>query len=126
MNNTPQAADLFAQLNRQHKAGDVQRLNPGRAAGPAPAMYLITLPACADAQRPCGDYQQSGLFRYVELERPGRGRRGCRALCPTMPCTAGSGSLKNTGYVQPVLAARAGGRYCHGRRLGHQRAATRR
>ncbi|MCI1187582.1 S8 family serine peptidase [Hymenobacter sp. DH14] len=92
----PSAADRLAQINRQYHAGEMQRLNPGRRAAAAPAMYLITLPAGTDAQRAVQAYQQTGLFRYVELDAQGQGG-GVQSVVPNDPFYGRQWYLNNNG-----------------------------
>ncbi|QNE42377.1 hypothetical protein F1C16_22420 (plasmid) [Hymenobacter sp. NBH84] len=68
----------FEQLNRRHGAVQVQALNRGRlqsrgAAVAAPALYLITLPAGTNGEQAVKEYEQTNLFRYVELDAAGQG-----------------------------------------------------
>ncbi|OGX82628.1 hypothetical protein BEN47_04440 [Hymenobacter lapidarius] len=96
-------------LNRRHGAKLAQPLNPGRPqqrTTAAPAMYLISLPAGADAQQAMRDYQQSGLFRYVELDAAGEGG-GVQGVVPNDALYNRQWSLKNTGTFS-LSAARAG------------------
>ncbi|SFQ40766.1 S8 family serine peptidase [Hymenobacter arizonensis] len=101
----------FEQLNRRHGAMQVQVLNPGRpqnrgAAVAAPAMYLITLPAGTDVQQAVKDYEQTGLFRYVELDAAGQGG-GVQSFVPNDALYNRQWGLKNTGSFT-LSAARAG------------------
>ena len=100
------AAALFAQINRRYQAEDVQCLNPGRNADPAPAMYLITLPAGTDAEQAVRDYQQTGLFRYVELDAQGQGG-GAQGVVPNDAQYGRQWYLKNNGTFA-LSPARAG------------------
>lgn len=105
---THPAAALFEQLNRSHGAEQVQALNPGKSAATAdaPAMYLIALPAGTDAQQAIHDYEQTGLFRYVELDAVGQGG-GVKGLVPTDAQYARQWYLKNDGSFSQS-PARAG------------------
>ena len=104
LDKSSQTAALFAQINRQYHAGEVQRLNPGRTA--APAMYLITLPAGTDAQRAVQDYEQTGLFRYVEVDAQGQGG-GVQGVVPNDAFYSRQWYLKNNGSFS-LAPARAG------------------
>ncbi|GAA3952760.1 S8 family serine peptidase [Hymenobacter algoricola] len=99
----------FEQLNRTHGARQVQALNPGRtrsadAAEPAP--YLIELPAGTDVQQALREYQQSGLFQYVELDATGRSG-GVQGFAPDDALYSRQWSLKNVGTFS-LSPARAG------------------
>ncbi|SHI29741.1 Serine protease, subtilisin family [Hymenobacter daecheongensis DSM 21074] len=108
------APAAFAQLNHQHHAVQVQPLNPGPrplpnavAAVTPPAVYLVELPAGTDAAQAQRDYQQTGLFRYVEVDATGQGG-GVQGLTPNDPLYAGrQWGLNNTGNFS-LAPARAG------------------
>ena len=101
-------AQAFDQLNRAHAALQVQALNPGAglAGAVAPAAYVITLPAGTDARQAQRDYEQTGLFRYVELD--GRGEAGgVQGTVPNDALYNRQWGLKNTGTFS-LSPARAG------------------
>ncbi|MFD2717738.1 S8 family serine peptidase [Hymenobacter monticola] len=100
------AAQLFEAVNRNHKAEQVQALNPGKNASTAPAMYLIALPAGTDARQALLDYQQTGLFRYVELDAEGQGG-GVQSVTPNDALYSRQWYLKNNGTFS-LSPARAG------------------
>jgi subtilisin family serine protease len=104
------AAQRFEQLNRRYAAEQVQELNPGklRSKGDteAPAMYLIVLPTGTDAERAVRDYEQTGLFRYVELDGQGQGG-GALSVVPNDALYGRQWHLKNNGTF-PLASARPG------------------
>ena len=109
-NQTGAQAQALEKVNRQHRAVLMQALNPGqfRGRGPAasPAVYLITLPAGTDAQQALLDYQQTGLFHYVELDATGQGG-GVQGFVPNDALYARQWSLSNNGTFG-LSPARAG------------------
>ncbi|UOQ95983.1 S8 family serine peptidase [Hymenobacter sp. 5317J-9] len=90
------AAELFDRVNRQHRAEQVTALNPGKHAASAPAMYLIALPTGTDARQAQLDYEQTGLFRYVELDAVGEGG-GAQGVVPNDFYYGRQWYLKNNG-----------------------------
>lgn len=99
----------FEQLNRAHQVLQVQALNPGQAeaAAGAPAVYMVELPAGTDARKALREYQQTNLFRYVELDGEGSGG-GTTGITPNDPQYAiRQWSLSNTGSF-PLSPARVG------------------
>jgi thermitase len=103
---TSQAADTrFARLNRQYAAIRVQSLTPVTS-GTARAIYVVELPAGTDAQQAVRAYQQTGLFRYVELDGMGHGG-GSLGTSPSDTQYGRQWGLRNNG-VFPLTAARAG------------------
>ena len=109
-NQTGAQAQALEKVNRQHRAVLMQALNPGqfRGRGPAatPAVYLITLPAGTDAQQALLEYQQTGLFHYVELDATGQGG-GVQGFVPNDALYARQWSLSNNGTFG-LSPARAG------------------
>jgi len=97
-------------VNRQHRAVQMQPLNPGRlrarGTAAAPAVYLITLPAGTDASQALREYQQTGLFRYVELDATGQGG-GVQGFVPNDGQYFRQWSLSNNGTFG-LSPARAG------------------
>ncbi|MGY3087195.1 thermitase [Hymenobacter sp. UYAg731] len=90
------AAKLFDQVNRRYQVAQVQALNPGKNAALAPAMYLIVLPAGTNARQAIRDYEQTGLFRYVELDAQGQGA-GVQGVEPNDTYYGWQWYLKNNG-----------------------------
>ena len=103
------AAKRFEQLNREHGAQEVQALNPAQSTNgraQPPAMYLIALPAGINEQQAIRDYEQSGLFQYVELDAQGQGG-GTLGVVPNDGQYGRQWYLKNNGTFS-LAAARAG------------------
>lgn len=108
--NARPATAAFEQLNQSHRALQVRHLNPGRSqargAAEAPTMYLIELPAGTDTQQAVRAYEQTGLFRYVELDAAGQGA-GVQGVAPNDALYSRQWGLKNDGSFT-FSAARAG------------------
>ncbi|UYZ61767.1 S8 family serine peptidase [Hymenobacter weizhouensis] len=102
----------FEQLNRRYGAVRTEALNPSpspsssAATAGVPAVYVVTLPAGTDAGQVRAAYQQSGLFRYVELDAAGRGG-GQQGLAPNDALYGRQWSLNNTGSFS-LSSARPG------------------
>lgn len=109
-NRIPVPSRAFEQLNRSHHAVRVQALNPGRTAArgadAAPAMYLIELPAGTNSAQAVREYEQSGLFRYVEVDAVGQAG-GVQGFAPNDAVYNRQWGLNNTGSFS-LSAARAG------------------
>ena len=101
------AAELFAHVNREYRAERVQPLNPGQPlADDAPAVYLIVLPPGTDAPQARRAYEQTGLFRYVELDGVGQGG-GVQGTVPNDNWYGRQWYLKNNGTFSPTAHAGA-------------------
>lgn len=100
---------LFDQLNRRFATVGVEPLVPARAENlntAAPAVYVIKLPASADADQALAAYRQSGLFRYVELDAVGHGGGG-KGIAPNDFLYPRQWAFHNTGSFN-LAPAKAG------------------